>query len=108
MSSKFEDALAVLYEKEGWTVLRNGWPDFLCVRKRQEGGFDLMGVEVKAKGDKLRANQKLNLAALSLVMPVYEVQEGGGYGGPSENFTLPDGRRACVLIFDKDFEGVNL
>lgn len=46
-------------ESKGWKVLRTGWPDFLLVR-----GKRAIALEVKAKGDKLRLNQKEMLLAL--------------------------------------------
>jgi hypothetical protein len=98
MPSSFEDKVAGYFKEEGWEVLRNGWPDLLCVRPRKGGGYDLMAVEVKSKRDKLRDNQKRNLAMLSTVMPVREVREGPGYG----NRTLPKAGDVAVLIYDME------
>lgn len=41
---------------EGWKVLRNGWPDFLCTRMK-EGKMEFMVCEVKTPNDKLREEQ---------------------------------------------------
>lgn len=78
--NKFEKAVAEHYRQEGWDVLSNGWPDFLCVRKGKNSKYELLAVEVKSKNDKLRPNQEQNLAFLSTRMPVLEVREGPGYG----------------------------
>lgn len=42
--------------QEGWKVLRNGWPDFLCTRI-VNGEMEFMAVEVKFNGDTLREEQ---------------------------------------------------
>jgi hypothetical protein len=50
-------------ERRGFAVYRNGWPDFLAV-KRIDGGslngrLGVMGIEVKNKGDKLSESQTI-------------------------------------------------
>lgn len=80
MENELEKKVRAAYEAKGWTVLRDGWPDFLCIRKRADGTIELSGVEVKSKNDLLRDNQKKMLASLSTVMEVKEVREGSGYG----------------------------
>jgi VRR-NUC domain len=53
-----ERKTTMVYEKSGWTVLHDGWPDLLCVRQRFDGTFEAQLVECKANGGPLRANQK--------------------------------------------------
>lgn len=47
---------------EGWTVLRNGWPDFLCFRNKE-----FKAVEVKHGMDVVHPNQKANHRVLRLM-----------------------------------------
>jgi hypothetical protein len=49
-------------EQRGFTVYRNGWPDFLAVRKTQLQGKEclgVMGIEVKSGKDKLSEQQAI-------------------------------------------------
>ena len=73
--------------KKGWTVLRNGWPDFLVLKTQKVhlGGtwekrvLSACAVEFKAKstGDKLRGNQEAMHEALrSLGIPVHIMTNG--------------------------------
>jgi len=71
----FEQAAKEKFEKEGWTVLNSGWPDFLLIR-----GQEVKAVEVKSGTDKIRANQKQVLDVLSRFLPVRTLHEGPGYG----------------------------
>ena len=50
--SPAEQVIAKRLKAEGWTVMKQGWPDFLCVR-----GDEIKAVEVKLKGDRLSASQ---------------------------------------------------
>jgi hypothetical protein len=34
--NKNEEAVKLLLEAQGFKVLRNGWPDFLCIRRGDE------------------------------------------------------------------------
>ena len=45
-------------ERNEWEVIRNGWPDFLCVRET-EFKAAVMAIEVKNSMDKLSENQIL-------------------------------------------------
>ena len=78
--SKFEQKAKARYIADGWEVLDSGWPDFLLVKKRDDGTLELKGVEAKSKNDKLRSNQQRLLAALSTVLKIRIVGEGPGYG----------------------------
>ncbi len=70
-----EEQIAESLRAEGWKVLRNGWPDFLCWRDdTADGKRKLMCVEVKNEdtGDTLREAQIMNHALLSGIgLPVY-------------------------------------
>ena len=48
-----EDLAKHLLEKHGYCVLRNGWPDFFCLR---DGEF--LAVEVKTGSHKLSKDQR--------------------------------------------------
>jgi hypothetical protein len=76
-----EHAVKSLLEGRGFTVHRNGWPDFLCSRKVELGGpwgestHGVMAVEVKAGKDHLRPEQKVVHGVLRAVrIPVYVVR----------------------------------
>ena len=45
-------------ERNEWEVIRNGWPDFLCI-KESEFKAAVMAIEVKSSTDKLSENQLL-------------------------------------------------
>ena len=101
----FEKKVKAVLEDQGWEVMHNGWPDFLCVRKLPNGKLEVRAVEVKTKKDELRPNQRRNMAALSTVMTVREIREGPGYGDSLNRSDM------CALIFDlrryKDYDGGN-
>lgn len=65
----FEEAVREELEDSGWTVYRNGWPDFLCRRKKGHD-FEYKAVEVKTVKDRLRSNQYEVLMALADLIPV--------------------------------------
>jgi hypothetical protein len=64
-----EKQVAAALEAEGWQVLRNGWPDFLCWRDRPSGVPEVMCVEVKdeSTGDRLRPSQVINHSVLKAI-----------------------------------------
>ena len=53
-----EDIAKQIFERKGFTVLRNGWPDFLCYKDNGFGEVRVLCVEVKTKGDGLRPEQE--------------------------------------------------
>jgi hypothetical protein len=57
--TKLEASVARALHKEGFHVLRNGWPDFLAVQ-----GKRIIGVEVKCAKDKVSPQQRMMHAAL--------------------------------------------
>ena len=66
-----EEGVANLLRALGFTVYRNGWPDFLAVR-----GSEIVAVEHKNHGEKLRREQAALHAVLKRVMPVHVVYTG--------------------------------
>jgi len=51
--------------KQGWMVLRRGWPDFCCIRKG-ENGREVMLVEVKpCRSSRLKHEQREVLLAMT-------------------------------------------
>lgn len=47
-------------EKEGWTVVKNGAPDFLCYKKDKDGKItNVKFDEVKSPNDKLKIEQHI-------------------------------------------------
>lgn len=79
-----EETVKRALEKRGFAVFRNGWPDFLCLKKSgrhagpnalqyRGGRFDGMcAVEVKSSSDKLSEAQLLVHAILNIIgVPVY-------------------------------------
>jgi Holliday junction resolvase len=67
-----ELAVARSLRAEGWHVIRNGWPDFLCVR-----GLEVKAVEVKSRADRLsiaqkRAHKALRVAGIETETAVEE------------------------------------
>lgn len=52
----FEDKVMTEYEENGWTVIRNGWPDMLCVN--ESGNMEAHFVECKAGSGNLHHNQR--------------------------------------------------
>jgi hypothetical protein len=84
----FEQNVKKMLEDRGFRVIRNGWPDFLCLRKhvKQQGVFSsgkpnfverygLMGVEVKSRSDRLSATQiEVHKALQAARIPVFVVR----------------------------------
>jgi hypothetical protein len=69
-----EARIAESLRADGWKVLRNGWPDFLCWRDESDGRRKVICVEVKDEttGDSLRKPQIMNHAVLTEIgLPVY-------------------------------------
>lgn len=64
-----EQAFVERLESDGWTVLRNGWPDFLCVK-----GKHVKAIELKYNTDTVRPNQTENHQALRLAGLTVEVK----------------------------------
>lgn len=69
-------------EDEGWEVLRNGWPDFLLVKRNEKGRvLEARSVEVKREDQPAKPHQKDMLLALSdLKIPSFIAEEGPGFG----------------------------
>jgi hypothetical protein len=77
--NKLERAVKAEYDKEGWTALRDGWPDFLFVRK-VDGKLQIRAVEVKGRKDSVRSNQREVIDALAAFIQVRLAVEGPGFG----------------------------
>jgi len=68
----FETEVAESLKADGWNVLRNGWPDFLCWREAPDGQLKALCVEVKQGSDKVSEAQITNHSILTGVgLPVY-------------------------------------
>ena len=64
------------YEKRGYRVLKNGWPDFLAYREI-DGKLEVVAVEVKAGTDTVKPEQRENhkiLHQLGIPVDVYWVE----------------------------------
>ncbi len=59
MSSPFEMDVRAWMEKQGWTTLSRGWPDFLCWVERPEYYRRAICIEAKTDADDLRPEQKV-------------------------------------------------
>jgi Holliday junction resolvase len=87
--NKLERAVKEVLEQQGFDVLRNGWPDFLCVR-----GRGLMAVEVKSDYGRISDEQlKIYEALRAANIPVFVVR-------PNDR---PDFRHVQFMI-NKDSE----
>lgn len=55
--------------RKGWRVLKNGWPDYMLIRKTDAGQLEFQAVEVKQdhETDPLREAQKLMLSVLTFL-----------------------------------------
>ena len=86
-------------EAEGWEVLRNGWPDFLLVKRNKNGRvIEAQAVEVKRADQAAEPHQKNMLLALSdLKIPAFIAEEGPGYG-----YTYPSNFH--LLVIDRRFQ----
>jgi hypothetical protein len=57
---------------DGWTVLRNGWPDFLCFRRSSANHPEIIAVEVKHHTDRLQPEQKaIHRLLMEAGLPIY-------------------------------------
>jgi hypothetical protein len=61
---KNEEAALEKFKANGWSELRNGWPDYLLVRTNSDGKLEFMGLEVKHGRDSLRPAQRAIHAVL--------------------------------------------
>ncbi len=52
-----EERLQAALVKTGWKILRNGWPDFLCVGNAANGRQAIAAVELKTRHDHTRPSQ---------------------------------------------------
>lgn len=52
-----ENFIAEKYKAEGWRPLRNGSPDFIMLKTKDNEIVDMMAVEVKSQTDKLSYEQ---------------------------------------------------
>lgn len=59
MRSPLEEGFKEAVEKDGWKVIRKGWPDFLLMR-----GDEMRAYEIKSAADTLTPEQEETLAAL--------------------------------------------
>ena len=73
--NRVEQEAARYYEKDGWSVLNSGWPDFLLYRRRPDGTMEVKAAEIKNRDDHLRDNQKELLEVLSMVIPTVVARE---------------------------------
>jgi hypothetical protein len=74
--NKREDKFANEAVRRGWTVIKRGWPDFLCWQ-----GEEVIFVEVKPEGDSLSSYQKVVMQKLaSLGLKCYRWTPESGFG----------------------------
>jgi hypothetical protein len=64
------------FKAEGWSIIKDGWPDYLLVRSVSNGKLEFMGVEVKCGRDQLSDQQRLMHAALLCAGIKVEVVKG--------------------------------
>lgn len=67
--TKNEQQLKAKLESEGWTVLRNGWPDFLIFR-HTDNGSEVIAVEQKDTNELSLEQQKMIHALNLMGLPV--------------------------------------
>lgn len=97
----FEKRVKHHLEKEGWEVLYTGWPDFLAIKRDENGKItERKAVEVKSESDSIRDNQHEMLAALKDVIPIHIAKQEFGYG---ENHD--DRNPFHFLVFNPDMYG---
>ena len=61
---KTEESVLAEFELDGWSPIRNGWPDYMLVRLADGGKLEFMGLEVKCDGDCLSDDQRRMHAVL--------------------------------------------
>lgn len=59
MVNKNEEIIRQKYESQGYTVLRNGAPDFVIFKNENGQITDIKFIEVKFNGDRLRYEQQV-------------------------------------------------
>ena len=59
-----EEAALAEFKADGWSPMRNGWPDYLLVRSTPDGKLDFLGLEVKCDRDRLSDEQRAMHVAL--------------------------------------------
>jgi len=84
----FENKVYKALEREGFDVLRSGYPDFLVRRNGRYGG--VAAVEVKQGSDKVRDNQKeMHKLFNEAGIPVYVIRPENVYGKDNMNIRNP-------------------
>jgi hypothetical protein len=75
---------------EGWSVLHNGWPDFLCFRQGQSSRPDVIAVEVKLPPDRPTEKQKqLHHILIAAGIPVYMLHDVRGMTARQQRRMVP-------------------
>jgi hypothetical protein len=59
-----EESVLAEFKTEGWSPMRNGWPDYLLVRSTADGKLEFLGLEVKCDRDQLSDEQRAMHVAL--------------------------------------------
>jgi len=77
-----EDATMDAYRQAGWEVLRGGWPDLLCFRRRSDSSFEVQLLECKSPGTLPRTQQREMHKALALLGFKVIVENGSLNGRP--------------------------
>jgi hypothetical protein len=94
----FENKVYQALEREGFDVLRNGYPDFFVRRNGRYRG--IAAVEVKQGSDKVRENQKaMHKLFNEAGIPVYVIRPEDVYGKDNTNIRNPMLKRR----FKKDY-----
>ena len=84
----FENKVYKALEREGFDVLRSGYPDFFVRRNGRYGG--VAAVEVKQGSDKVRDNQKeMHKLFNEAGIPVYVIRPENVYGKDNMNIRNP-------------------
>ena len=84
----FENKVYKALEKEGFDVLRSGYPDFFVRRNGRYGG--VAAVEVKQGSDNVRDNQKeMHKLFNEAGIPVYVIRPENVYGKDNMNIRNP-------------------
>lgn len=73
-------------ERQGFVVLRNGWPDFLVMTKDWKRGI---GIEVKTRQDRVSESQRVMHSALAKFGLMTEVVYDGELSKLSLGATIP-------------------
>jgi len=77
-----EDQTIETYRRAGWTVVRGGWPDLLCYRKRFDSSVEIQFLECKTPGSGLRKIQRVMHEALKELGFSVEIENGTLEGRP--------------------------